>query len=389
MAKGGTVGGPNGLQKLGALLANYGSAISGNPLYANMALQQAQMRQQQAEEERKMRQEQTGNAAAMSYLRTGTMEGTPATRQMTMQGPAGDFYPGFAGGNRTVGQNRDAAPAMADPLSALRFVGAGSTPLQQMAAQRAISQIFPQGPKTQVLKAGETLGLAGADGSFKPTYTAPTEPAFKVGQTRDIVRGNALVTEEYQPDGSWKQIGSGPRWEAPQAPQKPFGYDEEQARKAEEAARKNRADEYAFKTTDEGFTDIMRSAAKLGTNPNLKAYTGGFDAMTPNFTAGAKQFASDLDVLKSNLAMNALNAARAGSATGATGFGALSEGELKILQNQIATLDPGVGPENFQRQIVDIIQKTKKMRGDLRSTRPTVQSAAPGALPGFKIEPLD
>lgn len=336
------------LSNLGQAVSGYASALSGNPLYLQNSLIMRQAQQQQAQQEQAQRQDQVANIATRSLM-TGGSEMTPE-RKMGML-------------------NLMAPQAMRSAL-----------------AQQAISQIFPQG-FTGTLGEGQVALQNGKIVAAVPAKKA--ESAFKVGHTRDIVRGNALVTEEYQPDGSWKQIGSGPRWEAPQAPQKPFGYDEEQARKAEEAARKQRADEYAFKTTDEGFTDIMRSAAKLGTNPNLAAYTGKFDAMTPNFTGGAQQFQSDLDVLKSNLAMNALNAARAGSATGATGFGALSEGELKILQNQIATLDPAVGPENFQRQVVDIIQKTKKMQGALRATRPTAPSAAPSALPGFKIEPLD
>lgn len=230
------------------------------------------------------------------------------------------------------------------------------------------------------------------------TEKAP-EKANKEGDTKDFVIGTRLVPHEYK-GGRWVEMEGmgGPRWEGQKAPVKPFGYDEEQAAKkakeerdAAEAARKGRADEYAFQSTDEGFSEIMRMAAKLGTNPDLEKYTGSIDGNTFSLTAGAKQFENDLKVLKSNLAMNALNAARAGSANGSTGFGALSEGELAILQNQIATLDPTVGKENFQKQVVDIIRRTKGTQGRLRSARPA-DAPAPStnsALTGFSIQRIE
>lgn len=375
MAKGGAQW-QDRLNALGTALSGYGSALTGNPMFLQSSLAMQQMQQQRREQEQQQRQSQAGDIALRSLIGGMQAPGTPATKAYEVNG-------------RTIGQNREAAGGMnpGTQLGLLSKFAPGA--VQSVVASQVMQQLFPQG-FTGTLGEGEVAFQNGKQVATGPTKRV--EGANKEGDTKDFIVGNQVVPHMYT-GGKWVRMEGmgGPRWEAQKPPQKPYGYDEEQARKAEEAARKSRADEYSFQSTDEGFSDIIRKAAQLGTNPNLASYTGTYDALTPNFSGGAKQFQADLDVLKSNLAMNALNAAKAASASGATGFGALSEGELKILQNQIATLDPSVGPENFQRQIVDIINKTKKMQGALRSTRPA-NAPAPStksAIPGFKIEPLD
>lgn len=72
--------------------------------------------------------------------------GTPGTKQMTVQGPAGDFYPAFAGGNRTVGQDRPAeSTSMSQPTQLGLLSKFAPGVVQSALAQQAISQIFPQG----------------------------------------------------------------------------------------------------------------------------------------------------------------------------------------------------------------------------------------------------
>lgn len=319
MAKGGT------LANIGQALAGYGSALSGNPMFLQNALLMRQAQEQQRQQEQAQRQEQVAGIAARAYA---------------------------TGGSAMNDANKRGMLRMMAPQA-----------FQSMMAQRAMSELYPQ-------------GFTGTLGEGDVAFQNGREVARGAAKAQEPVRGVQMANRLVNPV-TGETIREFPA-EQPVA-QKPFGYDEDQKRKAAEDARKKRADEYAFAIADEGFLDIMRSAARLGTNRNLEKYTGVLDGNTPYVSEDAKQFLSDLDVLKSNLAMNALNAARAGSATGATGFGALSEGELKILQNQIATLDPAVGKTNFQRQIVDIINKTKKIRSALRSGRDAASS-------GFKIE---
>ena len=56
---------------------------------------------------------------------------------------------------------------------------------------------------------------------------------------------------------------------------------------------------------------------------------------------------ADIDTVNSILGLTALGAAREGSASGASGFGQLTEKEMDILQSQIATLKLSLSPEAF------------------------------------------
>lgn len=284
-------------------------------------------------------------------------------------------YPEFI----AQGQQRNALDR-ADPAAALA---------------RLQSKLNPEG-FTGTVGQDQDAYVRGVKVASGPRTAPPSTAAYKEGEIKDMIVGDQLVPHQHL-GGRWLPLEGkgGPRFEPERAPQKPYGYDDDQRRKDEAAAaerkkaeREGRADQLSYENTDAGFSDIMRMAARIGTNPNLEDYTGMYDGRTPNLTEGARAFASDLDVLKSNLALTALNAAKAGSATGATGFGALSEGELKILQNQIDSLDPSVGKKKFQEKVVNIIEKTKAMQSRLRTARgapgsPAAPSAASTA--GFKI----
>ena len=71
-------------------------------------------------------------------------------------------------------------------------------------------------PQAQPIGAG---GLRLPDGSIVPPQARPADPnaAPKALPTRQRYDGTNVVQEEMQPDGSWKQIGTGPRF----APEKP------------------------------------------------------------------------------------------------------------------------------------------------------------------------
>lgn len=212
MAKGGAQW-QDRLNALGTALSGYGSALSGNPMYLQNSLLLRQAQQQQAEREQQQRQDQTGNAAALSYLRSGMMEGTPATKQMTMQGPAGEFYPAFAGGNRTIGQNREATPVSTDPLRSLALFANGSTPLQSIAAKRAIDQLYPQGFTGTVGQdqIAYQNGKVVAEGP--KSVRAPDKLPAEAELAKWLFGGNETAAREYlknkdapKQEGSWRTL---------------------------------------------------------------------------------------------------------------------------------------------------------------------------------------
>lgn len=71
-------------------------------------------------------------------------------------------------------------------------------------------------PQAQPIGAG---GLRLEDGTIVPPQARPADPnaAPKAPPTRQRYDGSNVVQEELQPDGTWKQIGTGPRF----APEKP------------------------------------------------------------------------------------------------------------------------------------------------------------------------
>jgi len=93
-------------------------------------------------EDQAARQAQAGDIALRSLIGGMQAPGTAATKQMTMQGPAGDYYPAFAGGNRTVGQNREATAGGMNPGTQLGLLSKFAPGVVQSAlAQQAISQL--------------------------------------------------------------------------------------------------------------------------------------------------------------------------------------------------------------------------------------------------------
>lgn len=89
----------------------------------------------------------------------------------------------------------------------------------------------------------------------------------------------------------------------------------------------------------------------------------------------AKKFSADLATLKSQLTLAAMNAAKSQSKTGATGFGALNSKELKVLQDNIAALDTGLSPEDFNKKLDEVTtyfdKLEKKATGTLQPSGAT------------------
>ncbi len=114
-------------------------------------------------------------------------------------------------------------------------------PTASMTPAQALTKALPmiQDPTLQqaglgvLAKHSEPFTLNAGDVRFGPggmLAAAPTKPAseksFKAGDIRKVAIGENEVTQEYQPDGSWKEIATGPRFAkqvvTPNAPERPF-----------------------------------------------------------------------------------------------------------------------------------------------------------------------
>ncbi len=84
-------------------------------------------------------------------------------------------------------------------------------------------------------------------------------------------------------------------------------------------------------------------------------------AMFPG-SHGEYELASEIDNLKSILGLTGLAEARQGSASGASGFGQLTESEMRILQDRIASLRQGGSIEKFREDLGIIKRELQKQR---------------------------
>lgn len=89
--------------------------------------------------------------------------------------------------------------------------------------------------------------------------------------------------------------------------------------------------------------------------------TGG-TGMVLSYVPGtdAYRFAQNLKTLKGMIAYGGLLGAKAGSPNGASGFGALSEKELSLLENLLGSLDQGLDREELKENLQQIASYFKK-----------------------------
>ena len=79
-------------------------------------------------------------------------------------------------------------------------------------------------------------------------------------------------------------------------------------------------------------------------------FGGGFFGKMASYLPGTPAYdqVADVEFLQSNVALNAMSELKELSSTGSTGFGALSEKELRVLTDKYANLNPFVSPALFQ-----------------------------------------
>lgn len=110
--------------------------------------------------------------------------------------------------------------------------------------------------------------------------------------------------------------------------------------------------------------DSLDTAEKK-TSPLSTGLIGGFSRDRLPGSAGY-DLDRTTDTIKGNLSFNALMKAKASSPTGASGFGALSEGENRMLQSLLGSLDVGQSTPQFRENL-------KKVRSYVAETTPGVR----------------
>lgn len=281
-----------------------------------------------------------------------------------------------------------AAGAMSPELAAT-IKGSGLGP--GVMAKSIEKQLFPTTKDGFTLSPDQTR----YDASGKPIVTAPSPPnAAKPPETKNLMGpdskvhvygfdpakgdysidyglagptgGNVTVNAPPAPAAGWRNVfdDNGNLISQEMIPNGPAWLAEQERLRKEKAASETGATTSAQKA-DAMLTAIekAREAAKNGGAFAVGTLSAPMAGMSWTDAARVRGW---VDTLKSGTALQALTALKAASATGASGFGALSEKELDILINQLGSLNPDGPPEIFLQTLDNIERQWKLVVSDIQ-----------------------
>lgn len=119
-------------------------------------------------------------------------------------------------------------------------------------------------------------------------------------------------------------------------------------------------------TLDSAVEGIRRVDAITKDVSNWTVGAGSYMDWAP-FT-DAKNFKADVKTLQSQLDLAVLQAAKAQSKTGATGFGALNSKELAVIQTAISNLNTSLSPEKFKEKLDEVRAYFTKLQTKAQGT---------------------
>lgn len=141
--------------------------------------------------------------------------------------------------------------------------------------------------------------------------------------------------------------------------------------------------------TNGALDQLRESVMGIMNNPDLDSYVGNISGRLPSFlSSGRNDFNSNLETLKTQIGMTALQNMRAQSPTGGA-LGQVSNYENKMLQRSLANLDSSQSPEQFRRNlgvVITTIDRAKRRMGDALARTPGAD--APAAPPSNSSPPV-
>ena len=230
-----------------------------------------------------------------------------------------------------------------------------------------------------------------------PIYPGETVPAWANKRTREI----QPFTGQPAPDGTTAQQGQTQSGAAPPGggiPPAPPGSDPKEWRKEQTKLRVQQqtaeeARKRAGASIDPVTEDIDRAINQTKQYPSMVA--GTFGSLMKNIPGSqAADVGKLVDTIKANASLDKLSQMRAQSPTGASGLGAVTQGEHKLLQDSIGALDQSQTPEQFLFNL----DRVKRIRHEIvhgpgtapppqfelpASQRPAAGAKPPPPKPGF------
>lgn len=234
------------------------------------------------------------------------------------------------------------------------------------------------------------------------TAKANAPAAVKAPPTRSYKQGDNEVTEEMQPGGTWKVIGTAPRYKgssaAPAANKgtwadatrgsikgqentvtgefKAYPNQDDGTRGTEAQRFKQKQqmgkDKIALRSMDTELTNLKDAATKLKHHKGLNAITGvGY--LTPDTPkSDAAEARSLLTEFKAATKKAGLQLVRQGGS-----IGAMTEKEWPIVEAMVADLDPYAGKDLLQDQIDKVVTKMEQIRNNTQSNFDELYAESP------------
>lgn len=126
------------------------------------------------------------------------------------------------------------------------------------------------------------------------------------------------------------------------------------------------------------YDNMINEATAIQNDPSL-AYATGFLAPVGKVPGtGAKRVAARLDTLKAKTLLNVLASLKDLSASGASGFGALSNIEGENIRNSISSLDASQSTADMKNSIARFVGEMKKRKQVLQNTFNETYGEMPG-----------
>ena len=271
------------------------------------------------------------------------------------------------------------------------FARSGESDLDKI--QRDIAKY---GPAAEKFYSSKTEGDWQIVQAPHPTYPGETVPVWANKRTREtqpftpgVVPGDTTTAQQGSTQPGAAPPGSGIPPAPPGSDPKEWRKEQTKLRVQQQTAEETRKKQAGM--IDPVTEDIDRALAETKQYPGMIA--GGFGNLMKAIPGSrAHDVGKLIDTVKANASFDKLQQMRSQSPTGASGLGAVTQGEHKLLQDSIGALDQSQTPDQFLRNL----ERVKRIRHEIvhgpgtapppefdTSQRPQGGGTPPPPKPGF------
>src|SRR3990167_1339793 len=282
---------------------------------------------------RMMRENTSAELSQFERTRSGT-PAVPGVESVAFEGGRGPETPAVPG----------------NPNAAYEGLARSQNPmLQQAALARMLKgdEDYTLAPDARRIQGGTNKVLA----TGAPRTVAPPRPLLPSQRIRSRIVGDQEIQEELQDDGTWKQIGTGPRFSRQVTP-----VDRQKLKPGERFTAEGNVEaipgssEYirqsglhskdyqamlTIQTTNNNATKKIAEILDEKNKGDFNSNFGGWNALVSQYMPGAQDMRKKIESLKSDLKAAGLSIIRSGG-----GIGTMTEKEWPIVEQMIDSISP-------------------------------------------------